>query len=114
MGFGTVENQLELFDVTNQPVSYLHREFPGCMLIRLRHDQLLLSGTASLIGLAMVFACGVERGKQLVRSEHAGRISCVGQAPGSAHGALPPRHVARPTIWNSVGSAHGLRHGDER
>lgn len=70
MGFGTVENQLELFDVTHQPASHVHREFPGCMVIRLRHDQLLLSGIASLIGLAMIFACGVERGKQLVRSEH--------------------------------------------
>ncbi len=114
MGFGTVENQLELFDVTNQPISHLHREFPWCMLIRLRHDQLLLSGIASLIGLVMVFACGVERSKQLVRSEHAGRISCVGQAPGSAHGALPLHHGAHSTLWHSVGSAHGLRHGGER
>lgn len=41
------------------------------MLFHLRHDQLLLAGMAGVIGVTVVFACGVERGKQLVRSERA-------------------------------------------
>jgi len=63
------EGQLELFDLSNQPVARLQRETLGRWLIQLRYDQMVLGGIATLLGITVVFACGVERGKQLVRSE---------------------------------------------
>ena len=41
----------------------------GRFLFQLRYDQLVLSCMAGLIGLTVVFAGGVERGKQLARVE---------------------------------------------
>lgn len=64
------ENQLELFDVTRQAPPRPHRETAGRFLFHLRHDQLMLTAMAGVIGVTVIFACGVERGKQLVRSEH--------------------------------------------
>jgi len=69
MGLESRESQLELFDLSNQPAARLSRETLGRMLIQLRHDQLVLGGIATLLGVTVVFACGVERGKQLVRAE---------------------------------------------
>ena len=63
------ESQLELFDVQRQSAPRPSREAVGRLLIHLRYDQCVLAGMAGLIGLTMIFACGVERGKQLVRSE---------------------------------------------
>ena len=40
-------------------------------MFHLRYDQLLLTGMAGVIGVTVIFAGGVERGKQLVRSERA-------------------------------------------
>lgn len=63
------EQQLELFDVANQPASKPHRELWGRLVIQMRHDQLILAGIGSLIVLTVIFAGGVERGKELARSE---------------------------------------------
>ena len=63
------ENQLELFDLTNQPAVKRPREPLSRFSFTLRYDQLVLSGMAALLGVTVVFAFGVERGKQLVRSE---------------------------------------------
>ena len=63
------ESQLELFDVSNQPTSKPRRDPIGHLLLHLRYDHCILGSIASLLGLTVVFACGVERGKQLVRSE---------------------------------------------
>ena len=68
MTLGNRESQLELFDVQRQSAPP-PRETVGRLLIQLRYDQCVLAGMAGLIGLAMIFAGGVERGKQLVRSE---------------------------------------------
>ena len=65
------ENQLELFDVTRQSAPRPQRETLGRFLLQLRYDQLMLAGMTGLIGLTVVFASGVERGKQLVRLERA-------------------------------------------
>ena len=69
MTLGNRERQLELFDVQHQPAPRPAREAVGRLLIHLRYDQCVLAGMAGLIGLTIIFACGVERGKQLVRSE---------------------------------------------
>jgi len=65
------EDQLELFDVSHQAAPRLHRESLGRMWFQVRYDQLVLGGIASVLGLTVVFALGVERGKQLVRWEGA-------------------------------------------
>ncbi len=69
MGQYPEDQQLELFDVSNQPKVPLRRESHGRLLFHLRHDQAILWVIGSLLGLTVIFACGVERGKQLVRTE---------------------------------------------
>ena len=69
MAFGSQENQLELFELRKQATPRSHRETLGRVLLQLRYDQLVLTGMAGIIGLTVVFAFGVERGKELVRSE---------------------------------------------
>ena len=64
-------NQLELFELTRQSAPRPHREVLGRFLLQLRYDQLLLAAMAGIIGLTVVFATGVERGKQLARAERA-------------------------------------------
>jgi hypothetical protein len=65
------ERQLELFDGTQPSLRPRHRETLGRVLLQVRHDQLVLLGIAGLIGVTVIFASGVERGKQLARSERA-------------------------------------------
>ena len=69
MAFKSQENQLELFELRKHATPRPHRETLGRVLLQLRYDQLVLSGMAGIIGLTVVFAFGVERGKELVRSE---------------------------------------------
>lgn len=69
MAFETQENQLELFEQRKHATPRPQRERLGRVLLQLRYDQLVLSGMAGIIGLTVVFAFGVERGKELVRSE---------------------------------------------
>ena len=68
MGTGN-ENQLEFFDVARESAPRPHRESLGRIWLQLRYDQLLLGAMAGVIGVTIIFACGVERGKQLVRAE---------------------------------------------
>lgn len=68
---GKAENQLELFEGAAPSVRPPHRETLGRFLLHARYDQLVLTGIAGLIGVTVVFACGVERGKQLARTERA-------------------------------------------
>ena len=65
------EGQLELFDLARQPVPRVRPEHVGRFLLQLRYDQLVVGSIACVLGLTVIFACGVERGKQLVRSERA-------------------------------------------
>lgn len=67
---GSPERQLELFDVANQSVSRPRFDLPGRIILQCRHDQLVLWGIGVLVGVTVVFATGVERGKRLARSEH--------------------------------------------
>ena len=69
MALGHRENQLELFDLRPQAPPRPHRELVDRFFLQLRYDQLVLAGMAGVIGVTVIFACGVERGKQLVRSE---------------------------------------------
>lgn len=69
MASGDGENQLELFDLANQPTVKVRRESFGRFLVHLRYDQAILLSIGGLLSLTVIFACGVERGKLLVRSE---------------------------------------------
>ncbi len=80
MALGDHENQLELFDLANQPAAKMRRESVGRMAVYLRYDQAILLGIAALLGITVIFAFGVERGKQLVRSD-ALRVARQSQAP---------------------------------
>ena len=72
------ENQLELFELKGSPASQTSQEV-GRVRLHVRYDQLVLTCMAGLIGVTVVFACGVERGKQLARSEQ--RILLAKQEP---------------------------------
>jgi cell division septation protein DedD len=64
--------QLELFDLQegSKPVQ-LPRVLAPEVRLHLRYDQAVLAVISGVIGITVVFACGVERGKHLVRSERA-------------------------------------------
>ena len=66
---GHGERQLELFDVTHQSTFKPRPELRSRWLLSLRYDQLVLVSMGALISVTIVFACGVERGKQLTRAE---------------------------------------------
>jgi len=68
---GKSESQLELFEGGAPSARPPHRETLGRFLVQARYDQLVLVGIAGLIGVTVVFASGVERGKQLARTERA-------------------------------------------
>ena len=68
---GKSESQLELFERGAPSARPPHRETLGRFLVQARYDQLVLVGIAGLIGVTVVFASGVERGKQLARTERA-------------------------------------------
>lgn len=96
MTSATGEGQLEFFDLKNASSPRLPREHAGRMRLQLRYDQLVLCSIASLIGVAIVFASGVERGKQLVRSERS--ILARRQSPSTpAASASPVEAASRQT-----------------
>lgn len=76
------ENQLELFELRPEAPPRPHRELVDRIFLQLRYDQLVLAGMAGVISVTIVFACGVERGKQLVRSE---RSLLARQQPAPTH-----------------------------
>lgn len=88
------ENQLELFELRPQAPPRPHRELVGRIFLQLRHDQLVLVGMAGVIGVTVIFACGVERGKQLVRSE---RVLLARQQPAAATPRQPARSGSSST-----------------
>ena len=61
-------DQLELFDVAAGPARP-RQAVPGFWHVQVRHDQGIIGGIAALIGLTVVFAMGVERGKEFARAE---------------------------------------------
>lgn len=69
------DGQLELFDLARAAAP--RPLVPRIFRAQVRYDQLMIGGIGALIGLAIVFALGVERGKQLVRAER----SLVARAP---------------------------------
>ena len=63
-----VDEQLELFELTHKTKPST-RNVGSLERVQLRPDQAVLLTMVGLIGVAVVFALGIERGKQLVRSE---------------------------------------------
>lgn len=98
MGDGRSESQLELFDVTSQPTRRPVRASASELQLALRYDQLVVAGMAAVIGLTIIFAGGVERGKQLARTERAllVREEPHVQAPSDAGGGRTTKPTASP------------------
>ncbi len=90
------EGQLELFDVGQRPLPAPRRYSLGRVFLHARYDQLVLAGIAGIIGLTIVFAGGVERGKSLVRAERVipPRASVVATAPAQKPAASAPKASA--------------------
>lgn len=83
------EGQLELFDVGRRDASPPPPRIPGWLILQIRHEQLALAGIAGLIGVTVVFAMGVERGKQLLRAQ---------QRPFLARQEPEPARAQRTTV----------------
>ena len=63
------DDQLEFFEGPHQSLPRPKREMIGRLLVQVRYDQLVIVAIVGVIGLTVIFACGVERGKQLARIE---------------------------------------------
>jgi len=59
--------QFELFDVRDHAPSQPSSTTIG--MFQIRHDHAVILAIAGLISVSVVFACGVERGKRLARTE---------------------------------------------
>ena len=70
MSAPTESGQLELFEIGASQARPRQPSI-GLWCLQLRHDQAMIAAIAGLIGLTVVFALGVERGKELVRGERA-------------------------------------------
>ena len=71
MGSEQPDGQLEFFDVAGQTATLSRPASIGRIMLSLRYDHLVVAGIAAMIGSAVLFALGVERGKQLARVERA-------------------------------------------
>lgn len=102
MNHSRVPDQLELFDIL-QPPAPQRKQALGVLQVHLRHDQAIISGIAALIGLTVVFAMGVERGKQIVRVDreggaHAVSIQAVSASETSLEGTPETAHADRTPV----------------
>ena len=86
------DGQLELFDLSGHPAAKLRPPSLGRLVLQIRQDQLVVASIAGLVGLTIVFALGVERGKQLVRSERVllAREQPLPMSASAAKTAKPP------------------------
>ena len=98
MGTTSGEQQLELFHIEEQAARLSRREPVGQFDVQVRHDHLMLVGISCIIGLTVVFACGVERGKQLVRAEQS---LLVRQAPAPSHVSTAQQTGGSPAAQRS-------------
>lgn len=94
MTVSSPDGQLELFDLSGQPTTKPRHTTLGRLVLQIRQDQLMVAGIASLVGLTIVFALGVERGKQLVRSE---RVLLARQQTPQPQAVVPTPSVAKTT-----------------
>ncbi len=99
--------QLELFAL--QRAAAPRPLLPRFFRAQVRYDQLMIGGIAALIGLAVVFALGVERGKQLVRGERT-LLACApaaSQAPAERSVPAAKAPVQLPAMTKSIPTTSG-------
>lgn len=89
------DSQLELFDLPHQTPQ---AQFDSMNRLALRPDHAVLLVMTGLIGCSIVFACGVERGKQLARAEQPllSPRAARGETPSSLQ-AAPESKIATST-----------------
>ncbi len=73
--------QFELFDVREHASSRASSMTIG--MFQIRHDHAVILAIAGLISVSVVFACGVERGKRLARTEFIASPSITVKVPDS-------------------------------
>ena len=100
MDTGHVDQQLELFPVGGGRTVRSSGE-GGRLSLYLRYDQLILVGVAAVIGITVVFAFGVERGKQLARAEQSVLVSSA-----AVHAQRPEAETASIRHVSSSASAN--------
>ena len=88
-----MDAQLELFDGFKTAAPCRSR-MAGMGALQIRYDHAVLCGMVALIGVAVVFGLGVERGKLLVRSER----MLVGPQLGSASASAREPDAAGTTL----------------
>ncbi len=93
------EGQLELFELGQQPAPRMRRTPVGRMVIQVRYDQLMLGLMGALMGVTVIFAGGVERGKRLVRAERMllAREQPADEAAAKAKPKSSPAPASAPT-----------------
>lgn len=108
----TERGQLELFELGASPKRPRHSSL-GFWQARIRHDQAMIGAIAALIGLTVVFALGVERGKELVRAERTlwQRAGVDGSGAELPATSTPPASAAAPTVTPSKGAPDGRSTG---
>lgn len=105
------EGQLELFEVGQRCAPAPRRYSLGRVFVHARYDQLVLAGIAGIIGLTIIFASGVERGKRLARGERAAatrtaaKAAAVPAADATAKPAAPAKAAATATAAPAVKKA---------
>jgi cell division septation protein DedD len=63
----TAGSQLQFFEASTEGA--IRRPMVPPSRLELRQDHVILLGILGLIGVSIIFACGVERGKRLARAE---------------------------------------------
>jgi cell division septation protein DedD len=98
---GDVGKQLELFDVRAPATPQAHREASDRWLVALRYDHALLAAMAGIMGVTVVFACGVERGRRLARVERIQLARSAPVAPGGGEQTphQPPEEAPAQAAW---------------
>ena len=98
---GWQQTQLELFETLPQATSP-RRLHVGMGRLTVRHDHAMLATMVGLIGCSVVFAFGVERGKQLARAERALLAPLAQHQPAAAPAADTKSSVEKPASVSST------------
>jgi len=98
MELDSQERQLEFFDSARSSSEHARQHEEGVVRFRLRYDQCILVSIGLFIGLSVIFAMGVERGKRLVRSERPIALPAIAfsKTAGASVSERPEEKKAKP------------------
>ena len=111
------EHQLELFEGVAPATRPAHHGLPRPWHLSLRYEQGVLCGIGVLIAVAVLFAFGVERGKQLARTERPLLARTEAKPPVGAPTpapVVPPATIAAPIVQPAAPSTSESRQKKSR